>query len=78
MPQIVIALVIMIVSYALQSMFAPVPQDPVAGQLDVPVAQEGDSISVIFGEVLIKDSNVLGYWDAQTSEVSAGGGGGKK
>lgn len=74
MPQLIFAFVMLIVSFALQSYFAPAPVTPVAGQLDVPVAQEGDSISVVFGEVLIRDANVIGYWGAQTSPVEMSGG----
>lgn len=68
------AFVMMIVSYAIQAAMAPKPQTPISGQLDVPVAQEGGTISVIFGTVLVKDANVIWYGDAATSEIRSGGG----
>lgn len=75
--QIVVSLVMMVVSYMLQAAAQPKPQTPEAGKLDVPTAQEGDSIPVVFGTVLIKKSNVVWYGDARAEPIYSSGGGKK-
>lgn len=67
--QILVSFVMMIVSYAIQAAMAPKPKPPQAGQLDTPTAQEGDSIPVIFGTILIKQSNIIWYGDARTTPI---------
>ncbi len=59
----------LIVSYAIQSLTQPKAATPQAGQLDVPTAREGDNIPVVFGTVVIKESNVIWYGDAKTIPI---------
>lgn len=76
--QIIVSLVMMVISSALQASAAPKGQkEPEAGKLDVPTAEEGKPIPVIFGTVIIKDSNVTWYGDANTSAIKSQGGGKK-
>lgn len=72
--QIFISLAMMVISYLIQQAMAPKPSEPVAGQLDVPVASEGGEQSVVFGTVLIKDSNVVWYGDSSTKPIRSRGG----
>lgn len=73
-PQLVYAIVMMIVSYAISVSMAPKPETPEAGKLDVPTADEGGTISVIFGTVLKKDCNVVWYGDPSQQAIKSGGG----
>lgn len=63
---LIISFVMTIVSYALQAAAAPKPKAPEAGKLDVPKAEEGSNIPVVFGTVVIKSSNIIWYGDART------------
>lgn len=63
--QIVIALVMMVVSYLLM----PKPKTGSATKsdgMDDPTASAGSPIKVVFGTVTIKDPNVLWYGDKST------------
>ena len=77
--ELLIALVMMVVSYAISYTLMPRPErnDAVAGSLDVPTAEAGKNIPVIFGTILIKDTNVIDYFDPQIDAIKHGGGGGK-
>lgn len=81
-PQMVTALVMMVISSALQAIGRQQPEQPKqpeAGKLDVPTAEEGGSIPVIFGTVIVKKPNVVWYGDADTTPIKqSGGSGGKK
>ena len=69
-------LVLMIVSTAIQmSANKSAMPEREAGKLDTPTAEEGSSIPVIFGTVVIKSSNVIWYGDAMTTEIKSSGGG---
>lgn len=72
-PQIAIAIVMMIVSSALQALTQPKPQDAARGTLNVPTAQEGDPIPVVFGTVLLKQPNVIWYGNPSTTPIYAQG-----
>lgn len=78
-PELVTAFVMMIVSNALQSIgLKKVEQKtPEAGKLDIPTAEEGGSIPVIFGTCMVKSSNVVWYGDSDTKPIKSGGGGKK-
>lgn len=66
--------VMMVVSYAISQSMQPKPQKPVAGQLDVPTAEEGGSIPVCFGTNVCKQSNIIWYGDAGTKAIKSKGG----
>ena len=61
--QIIIAVVMMVASYALTP--RPKSAQPAAKQMDSPTADAGKEIGVIFGTVTIKEPNCLGSWDKQ-------------
>lgn len=65
-------LAIMIVSALLSAALAPKPPKPKPAALadfDVPLSEQGRSISVVFGEELIEDPNVLWYGDLASKPV---------
>ncbi len=66
-PQIIIALVIAVLSYAL----TPKPKIPsaTAGKLDIPSPRLGDAIPVVFGRVWIKDAQISYYGNAATTPI---------
>lgn len=71
----------MIVSTAIQMAMAPdAPTVPnaEAGSLDVPTAEAGGQIGVLFGTELIKAPNVVWYGDPSVSEIIAKADGGGK
>lgn len=71
--QLVYALVMMVVSYAISyyTTRRAKPQDTQVGNFDVTTAEAGKTIPVIFGTILIKDSNVIDYFDAKTDEIKS-------
>jgi len=68
------AVVMSVVSYAIQIAMAPKPDKPKAGQLDVPTADSGGPIPVVFGTNIIKQSNVVWFGDASTTAIKKKGG----
>jgi hypothetical protein len=72
--EILWGLAMMVVSYLIQAAMAPKPKQPSVGQMDIPVAEEGASIPVIFGTVVVKDAQVLWYGDSSTTEITSDGG----
>lgn len=77
------AIAYFVASALISAVLAPSPQageDAKAKGLDeaeIPTAEEGRSVSVIFGEVLIKSPNVVWYGDLKTEAIrkEVGGGG---
>ncbi|WP_337223572.1 hypothetical protein [Pseudomonas aeruginosa] len=69
-----VALVMAVVSYAITLSMAPKPEKPVAGQLDVPTAEEGGCIPVCFGKNIIKQSNVIWYGVPSVEPIKTKGG----
>lgn len=78
-PDLAIALLMMVVSAAIQAVTRPKidkpNQDP--SKLDIPTAEEGRPIPVIFGTCLIKNPNVVWYGDADTTPIKTEGSGKK-
>lgn len=68
------AVVSLVASYALTSSTASKAQKPVAGQLDIPTAEEGGSIPVCFGTNRMTQSNVTWYGDPSTKKIKSKGG----
>lgn len=77
MPFAVKAFIMLIVSYALQTLTQPKPRStrPDAGSVDVPLAQEGDSLSVLFGTDMIKDPHIIWSGNASTTPIKTKSGG---
>lgn len=70
------SLVMMVISYAIQMILMPRPEnnDAVVGDMDIPTAEDGKTIPVVFGTILVKDSNIIDYFDAKTEAIKSGGG----
>lgn len=71
-PQILAAIVLQVIAYAL----TPKPQGPRAPtveDLDAPTAEEGRPIPVVFGTITVTGPNVLWYGDLATTPVKKGG-----
>lgn len=71
--QIIVAIVLQVIS----SLFRPKPESPnpaTTEDLDVPTAQEGDSMRVIFGTPKMQNSNIVYYSAVSTKAVKSKGG----
>ncbi len=78
-PQIIYAFVMMLIGTALSMIMAKKssPNNATVSSFEVPTAETGKTIKVVFGTILIKDSNVIDYFDPQTTEIKTDGGGKK-
>ena len=73
-----IQIAIMIVASYLAQALAPKPKQPIAASLydfNVPTADDGTPVPVIFGTVWITGFNVLWYGALRTTPVKAASGG---
>lgn len=64
--QVIIAIVMALLSYALMPRPKPAKPDASAG-LDAPTAEAGKPVCVVFGTVTIQDPNCLWYGDVSTT-----------
>lgn len=67
----------LIVSYAVSVALAPKPETPKAAALadfELPTAEEGRPIPVVFGTVMISGPNVVWYGHLKTKKIKSGGG----
>lgn len=71
---LVYAVVSAVMSYGLQMIAAPKAETPTAGQMDIPLTEQGTPILVCFGTNLIKQTTIAWYGDASTEPVKAKGG----
>ena len=70
----IIALVLSVASSVLSVLMQPKPLPPIAASLSdfqVPTAEEGRPVPVIFGTVLIKGANVIWYGDLRQEAIDA-------
>ncbi len=71
--EFIFAFVMMIISSALNYYIGrrnrQKNRDAQVGNFDVPTAEEGKTIPVVFGTILVKDANVLDYFDPKTKEI---------
>lgn len=77
MPGWVVYLIIFAVSYAVSVAMAPSPAEPKRPSLtdlDIPTAEPGRPIPVVFGTVTVKSPNVVWYGDLATMPVKTNGG----
>ena len=72
--QLAIAVGMLILSYAMTMSMMPRAQKPIAGDLDVPTAELGGKVPVIFGTELIRDANIIDYGFARTVPIRSKGG----
>ena len=66
-----------IVTSIISHLLAPKPPKPKPAALsdfDVPTADEGKPVPVVFGTVLVKGPNVVWFGDLRTSPIKSGGG----
>jgi hypothetical protein len=56
----------------------PKPDTPQPGNIEAPVASEGQPIPVLFGTRVIRQPNCVWYGDVMTTEIRKSSGGGKK
>lgn len=71
--QLAYALVMMVVSYAIQIALTPKPQQPTAGNLDVPSPANGATVPVLFGTNIVKSANIIWYGDARVEAIQSKG-----
>lgn len=74
------AFVMMIASYAISyytTRKMQKGQQAQVGEMDIPTAEAGKTVPVVFGTILVKSSNVIDYFDPKTSEIKSESGGGK-
>lgn len=70
-------LIVLVVSSLISYALAPKPPKPKPAALedfDIPVAEQGRPVPVIFGTVLVKGPNVLWYGDLRSTAIKAKGG----
>lgn len=70
----IVSLVLSVASTVLSMLMQPKPLPPIAASLSdfqVPTAEEGRPIPVIFGTVLIKGANVIWYGDLRQDSIPA-------
>lgn len=70
-------LVVLVVSALISSALAPKPPTPKPASLsdvDVPTAEEGRPIPVVFGSVLLRGPNVVWYGDLAAEPIKKKGG----
>ena len=76
MPALIIYFIVFIVAVVVAIALAPKPADPVPASLEdlnLPTAEPGRPIPVVFGTYTIKCSNVVWYGDLGTEPVKTGG-----
>ena len=75
-PQIIVALVSMVVSYLLAPK-PPKPKNATRGNLDIPHPPVGEPIPVVFGTCWNKQPGVIYYGNPRTKAIMSEGGGKK-
>jgi hypothetical protein len=75
--QFVYYLVVMVVAALVSQALAPKPPEPKPASLsdiDVPTAEEGRPIPVVFGSVLLRGAYVVGDGDLEADPIKKSGG----
>jgi len=70
-------LVLLVASYFISAALAPkppVPKPAALNDFDVPTAEQGRPVPVVFGTVLLTGPNVLWYGDLRTTPIKEKGG----
>ena len=52
----------------------PEPTPTALGDLDIPTAEPGRPIPVVFGDVVVRSPNIVWYGDLFTRKIKTGGG----
>lgn len=75
-PQLIIMVVMMVAAYAMMASMGNTTTDPSASStLDVPTAEEGGNIPVVFGTNLLRATNVIWYGDPRVVAIKQKGSG---
>lgn len=69
---IVVFIASVLVSYALAPK-PPIPEPASLSDINVPMAEPGSGIPVVFGRVVIEDSNTVWYGDLNVTPIESGG-----
>lgn len=72
-----IQIILLVVSYFVSRALAPKPPKPKPAAIedfDVPMAEQGRPVPVVFGTVTLKSPNVLWYGDLKTKDIKEKGG----
>lgn len=72
-----VQLILLVVSYIVSVATAPKPPQPKPAALedfDIPLAEEGRAIPVVFGTVILKSPSVMWYGDLRTSAIKESSG----
>lgn len=70
---LVVAVVVAVAAYAMAPK-PPEPQPPMLKDFDVPTAEEGRPVPVIFGTVVVKSPNIVWYGDLDYVPIKSKGG----
>ncbi len=71
--QVILLVVSLVISYALRP--KPVVPKPAALEdFDIPMAELGRAISVVFGEIILKSPSVMWYGDLKNKAIKKKGG----
>ncbi len=74
---IYVQIFLLIASYFISAALAPKPPVPKPAALedfDIPLAEEGRAIPVVFGEVVLKSPSLMWYGDLRTTPIKQKGG----
>lgn len=72
-----VQLILLVVSYFVSAALAPKPPQPKPAALedfDIPMAEQGRPIPVVFGTVMLTGANVMWYGDLRTTAIKEKGG----
>lgn len=75
--EIIAYIAVLVISAFVSAALAPKPQPPKPASLadfDVPTAEEGRPIPVVFGTVTVTGPNVIWYGNLRTTEIRKKGG----
>ena len=64
---ILVSVALSVISFALQSRIKQA-RPPQAAEMENPTASAGKPLPVVFGTVMVKAPNNLGYWDKRTED----------
>lgn len=70
--QIVIAIVSLVISYAMRPKIKP-PPAATLNDVNIPTIDQGTPVAVVFGDVWIENWMVLWYGDLSNSPIKKGG-----
>lgn len=73
MQYLVYLIIVVVLAYALQPK-AQNKKPPTLDELDIPTAEEGKPIPVVFGTWIVKSPNIVWYGDLGYTKIKSSGG----